>query len=139
MKTCPNCWNEVEDNFDVCWSCQYSFVDEKVLDATEIKVVCPKCNAVVPSSVTYCPKCNSYVRENDEETDKKASGYNDLVCLRCKVPLEYQGNYKFHEGTRYGVMGDLFELLTNKESFDLCYCPKCGKVEFFLPGFVYEE
>jgi hypothetical protein len=45
----------------------------------------------------------------------------------------YKGAFKFHEGTRMGVMGDLFELFTNREEFDLYFCPKCRKIEFFLP------
>ena len=37
------------------------------------------------------------------------------------------------EGRRYGFLGDFFELFVNKKSFDVFTCPKCGKVEFFLP------
>jgi hypothetical protein len=44
-----------------------------------------------------------------------------------------QGNYKFHEGTRIGFFGELFELFTTRESFDLNECSNCGKVEFYLP------
>jgi len=32
MKTCPNCHEEVEDNFDLCWNCNYSFSDGAVVD-----------------------------------------------------------------------------------------------------------
>ena len=32
-----------------------------------------------------------------------------------------------------GLFGNLFELFQNRESFDLYVCPKCGKVEFFIP------
>ena len=57
-----------------------------------------------------------------------------ITCLRCKVvPMRFSGNYKFHEGTRFGAMGNLLELFVNKETFDLYVCPKCGKVEFFTP------
>ncbi|MDO8928817.1 MAG: hypothetical protein Q7W54_07500 [Bacteroidota bacterium] len=56
-----------------------------------------------------------------------------IDCLRCKISMSYNGNVRFHEGTRMGAFGDLFELFTNRESFDLYFCPKCGKVEFFLP------
>lgn len=39
MKYCPNCKAVVEDNFDVCWNCNFSFVENKVVDFrdTEIK------------------------------------------------------------------------------------------------------
>ena len=32
MKTCPNCKEEVDDNFDTCWNCMYSFEKEMTLD-----------------------------------------------------------------------------------------------------------
>ncbi len=42
-----------------------------------------------------------------------------------------EGNFKFHEGSRYGIFGNLLEIFENRESFDLYVCSKCGKVEFF--------
>ena len=54
-----------------------------------------------------------------------------IDCLRCKTKLLYSGIYRFHEGKRYGMLGNLFELFVNKESFEIYVCPKCGKVEFF--------
>ena len=35
MKTCPNCQAEVENNFNLCWKCNYSFTEEKVVDIFE--------------------------------------------------------------------------------------------------------
>jgi predicted nucleic-acid-binding Zn-ribbon protein len=54
-----------------------------------------------------------------------------LPCLRCGTELLYAGNFKFHEGTRWGALGDIFELNENRECFDVCKCPNCGKVEFY--------
>jgi Zn finger protein HypA/HybF involved in hydrogenase expression len=135
MKKCPLCKADVDDNFQICWNCQYSFVDEKVLNRDDFKVVCPSCNIEVDASLTYCPNCQSdlavkFDKENDDE-----KGPKELYCLRCNVQLCFQGNFRFHEGTRIGALGDLFELFTNRESFDLYYCPNCGKVEFFLPEY----
>lgn len=31
MKNCPNCNSEVEDNFNICWNCNYSFTQNKYL------------------------------------------------------------------------------------------------------------
>lgn len=98
MKNCPKCNAEVEDFFDLCWNCNYSFSEEKVI---EIK---------------------------DDSPEAK-----EINCLRCNVPMIYSGNYRFHEGPKTGVFGNLFELFVNRESFDLYICPKCGKVEFFTP------
>lgn len=97
MKTCPNCQSEIEENFDVCWNCNYSIIEKKIMDF-------------------------------DSMVDTK-----EIDCLRCNVPLVYSGEYKFHEGTRTGLLGNIFELFTNREKFQLYTCPKCGKVEFYLP------
>lgn len=32
MKICPKCHEEVEDSFEICWNCNYSFPDDKVVD-----------------------------------------------------------------------------------------------------------
>ena len=66
------------------------------------------------------------------------AGENDgrglsIDCLRCQVKMAYSGKYEFHEGMNTGVLGNLFELFQNREAFDLYVCPKCGKVEFFVP------
>lgn len=100
MKTCPNCREEVEANFDICWNCNYSFLDERVIE---------------------------FLSEEKE----KAS--NPISCLRCNVKMKYSGKFRFHEGAKIGVLGDLFELFQNREPFHLYVCPKCGKVEFFTP------
>jgi Zn finger protein HypA/HybF involved in hydrogenase expression len=98
MKNCPNCNSEIEDNFEICWNCNYSLTENKIV-------------------------------EFEDPLEKK----KDIDCLRCKVPLIFSGNFKFHEGTQFGVFGNLFEAFVNRESFDLYICPKCGKVEFFSP------
>lgn len=98
MKTCPNCKAEVLDNFELCWNCNFSFTENKVVEITHI------------------------------EKPKQA-----IDCLRCKIPMVHSGKYKFHEGTRLGALGSIFELFVNRESFDLYLCPKCGKIEFFSP------
>ena len=59
---------------------------------------------------------------------------NPLQCPRCGVELQYVGTKKFHEGTRWGVLGELGELFVKKEHFDVYVCPRCGRVEFFVDG-----
>ena len=75
--------------------------------------------------------------ESERRTaDEAATGTpsREVRCLRCHVALTYAGTKKFHEGTRWGLMGDLGELFVNKENFDVYHCPHCGKVEFFVDG-----
>jgi|GEM_PF-1983307 hypothetical protein len=57
-----------------------------------------------------------------------------LQCLRCGTLLAFAGTREFHEGTRWGFLGDWGEIFVNKEAFDVYYCPHCGKIEFFLAG-----
>lgn len=98
MKHCPNCNVEIEQGFDLCWNCCYSFTEKQVIKPEEIE-----------------------------------DNHKSIDCLRCNTKLLYSGNYNFHEGKRVGVFGNLFELLVNKENFDIYVCPKCGKVEFYIP------
>lgn len=98
MKTCPNCKSEIEDNWDLCWNCNYSMTENKVIE--------------------------------NKETIK---GTREIECLRCNIPLVFAGDYKFHEGARIGFFGNLFEVFVNREKFDLYACPKCEKVEFYMP------
>ena len=53
---------------------------------------------------------------------------------RCATGLDYVGTKRFHEGTRWGVLGELGELFTNREHFDVYVCPRCGRVELFVDG-----
>jgi predicted amidophosphoribosyltransferase len=92
MKTCPNCQSEVESNFNLCWNCNYSFTENKVVEILE-----------------------------------KQSGSREIECLRCQVPMEYSGIFKFYEGP-------LIQIIQNRETFELYKCPECGKVEFFMPN-----
>jgi hypothetical protein len=135
MKNCPKCNAEVDDNFDLCWNCQYSFVDKVVLAGNDFKLICPKCGIETESTYSYCPRCHCDLSDINSQAGIIPQGPKNIDCLRCKTPMVYQGNFRFHEGTRLGALGNLFELFTNRESFDLYGCPNCGKVEFFLPGF----
>jgi hypothetical protein len=46
--------------------------------------------------------------------------------------MEFQGIQKFHEGRRYGVLGDIGEWFVNKTVLEMYVCPNCHKVEFFV-------
>lgn len=32
MKICPNCNAEVEETFEICWNCNYSFTNKEIID-----------------------------------------------------------------------------------------------------------
>jgi hypothetical protein len=39
---------------------------------------------------------------------------NPMKCPRCETDLNYVGTKSFHEGTRWGFLGELGELFVNK-------------------------
>lgn len=134
MKICPRCNSEVEDNFDMCWSCQYSFPENKVFTERDFGLQCPGCNSVISPDLNFCPVCKQDLNAiADLDLKLNPGQVAEIECLRCKIPMSFNGNIKLHEGTRFGAFGNLFELFTNRESFDLYFCPKCRKVEFFIP------
>jgi hypothetical protein len=59
---------------------------------------------------------------------------NPISCPRCTTSLDYVGTKKFHEGGRWGILGELGELFVNREHFDVYVCPRCGRVELFVDG-----
>jgi DNA-directed RNA polymerase subunit RPC12/RpoP len=57
-----------------------------------------------------------------------------MRCPRCDTELAFMGTRDFHEGTRWGALGDLGELFVNKQHFDVYVCNRCGRVEMFVDG-----
>ena len=59
MKKCPNCNADVEENFELCWSCNYSFTEKRVLDIKDIQakgsrdVSCLRCDVEMIYSGIY--------------------------------------------------------------------------------------
>ncbi|MGD8499434.1 MAG: zf-TFIIB domain-containing protein [Phycisphaerales bacterium] len=63
MWVCPNCGEQVEEHFEVCWNCE---TREDGLPRTDIDMLCPKCREAnliqikvdeKVLSVEYCPDC----------------------------------------------------------------------------------
>jgi Zn finger protein HypA/HybF involved in hydrogenase expression len=133
MKICSKCNAEVEDDYDICWNCQYCFSEDKVIKNIDFELVCPNCNKEIDPNFTFCPHCEYDLKDMNNQIGLNPLKQQQLKCLRCEETMVYKGNFNFHEGTRIGVFGNLFELFTNRESFDLYVCPNCGKVEFYLP------
>ena len=88
-----------------------------------------------------CPECGE---RHDDQYDScwKCAGAaapspptNPIRCPRCLTDLNFVGTRRFHEGPRYGMLGELGELFVNREGFDVYVCPRCGRVEFFVDAF----
>ncbi|MGI2259282.1 hypothetical protein [Shewanella sp. GXUN23E] len=94
--------------------------------------------------VWTCQNCNTKIEESGFEVcwncgcekGKNWSaelGQSTLKCIRCKSPMIKLGSKEFHEGARWGALGNLAELFVNKQTFDIFACQSCGKLEFYLP------
>jgi len=69
-----------------------------------------------------------------EDVDPQPAKAKSVRCARCAVDMRFMGTKKFHEGPRWGALGDLGELFVKKETFDIYACPRCGVVEMFVDG-----
>jgi hypothetical protein len=106
MWTCTKCQERIEDGFDTCWNCGTS----------RAGVEDPEFEA-----------------EEGADTRGGTAG-RDVDCLRCNTALDFVGVRNFHEGTRWGVIGNLAELFVRTEGFEVYVCSRCGHVEFFAAG-----
>lgn len=109
IEKCPQCAEHLEPGYQVCWRCGTS------ADGT------PPSTEFVPDRAPPLP----------DEAPTRA-----LACLRCNEQMVVVRRMKFHEGTRAWpfLLGELGELLVNRERFDAYACAGCGKVEFFIAG-----
>lgn len=119
MWICGKCGESVEENFDACWKCGTSWdgvADPDFKGAPVAAEIAP-----IAASTDIAP-------------DAAPSGIDPITCGRCYEPLEYVGRKRFHEGTNWGVLGELGELFVKRQHFDVYVCPRCGRVEFFVDG-----
>lgn len=119
MWQCTKCREQLQDSFDTCWSCGTS------KDGVEN----PDFRKADDVSLEQIFEADEEAIERGKEPEE-----NPIACSRCRRNLDYVGTKAFHEGTRWGVLGDLGELFVSKERFDVYCCPRCGRVEFFVDG-----
>ena len=55
-------------------------------------------------------------------------------CLRCDAPMKFGMQQKFQLGQTGWLLGDWPNILAGALELEVWFCPKCGKVEFFVPG-----
>lgn len=97
--------------------------------------ICSKCRETLEESFDACWKCGTSRDGVTEPAETMPAAVPEgLTCLRCPGTLEHLGTRRFHEGTNWGVLGELGELFVKREQFDIYACPRCGKVEFFVDG-----
>jgi DNA-directed RNA polymerase subunit RPC12/RpoP len=111
MWHCGKCGESVDDSFVVCWNCGTS--KDGIEDPTFQKRA-----------------ARDQVRTPDEGSTRSGP----IACLRCNQELEHVGTKRFHQGTNWGVLGELGELFVKRDRFDVYVCPRCGRAEFFFDG-----
>ena len=57
-----------------------------------------------------------------------------LNCLRCDIPMEYVTRESFQKGECGAWVGNLNFSFRGGYEMEVYRCPKCGKLEFFMPG-----
>jgi predicted amidophosphoribosyltransferase len=135
MKICPECHAEVEETFNVCWNCQYSFDVRRKLKTDDFRLVCPECNTEIHPSVNVCPNCFHRLDEMSQHFESSQPGGRSISCFHCHVPMKYLGNVGFHPGTPAGAPNEPSSLSPCPDSLEVYCCNSCGRVEFYLPGF----
>ena len=36
MKNCPNCNSQIEDSFELCWNCNYSLIENRIVEIKDL-------------------------------------------------------------------------------------------------------
>jgi len=94
MKNCPNCKAELEDHFELCWKCNYSLTEQKI-------ITYPDDPPVVMRKVITCLRCKVglefkgsykfhegknygvYGEMFENQTNKEP--FDLYVCPQCKI------------------------------------------------------
>ncbi len=119
MWQCVKCREELDDSFDNCWKCGTS---KEGVEDPDFRIADEYSSEQIADAVNEAA-------EREAELAK-----NPIICATCQCELDHLGTKNFHEGTRWGFLGDVGELFVKKERFDVYCCPKCGRVEFFVDG-----
>ena len=96
---------------------------------------CPQCGERHEAEFSECWKC-SYVRGSGGDESLREDPSDPMLCPTCKLGLDFIGTKRFHEGSRAApfILGEVGELLVNRESFDVYMCSRCGRIELFMDG-----
>jgi hypothetical protein len=103
---CKKCGERVDNNFETCWNCGAN--TEGVEDPSFRKV-----------------------NDGTKTIPERLGHRHPLTCLRCQREMRFLGTKSFHEGTRWGALGDLGEMFVAKMDLEMFCCTQCGRVEFY--------
>jgi hypothetical protein len=100
---------------------------------------CRKCRETVEDTFDACWNCGTSRDGSEDPILGHAVAPGDrsggpLRCLRCDTVIEHLGTKRFHEGTNWGLFGEVGEWFVKRQQFDVYACPRCGRVELFVDG-----
>ena len=65
-----------------------------------------------------------------------------IACLRCNTAMQFLRREKIQLGQTGAFLGDWPNIVAGALDAMIYYCPRCGKIEFFMPNMepeTYEE
>lgn len=62
-----------------------------------------------------------------------------VQCLRCQTEMLFHKRENVQLGRTGTLLGDWSNILAGALDVEIFYCPRCGKVEFFMPGIELDE
>ncbi|MCQ2977732.1 MAG: zinc ribbon domain-containing protein [archaeon] len=150
LKICPNCGNEVEENFKFCEKCGTKLInnieqnkEEKTQDNIEenknkAAIRCPICKTKIENE-KFCPTCGQKITENIQNTnqnDVKSNNKTDSIKLPQTINNNNQNNNSTNSqnNTNERNTKDSFNQRPTKKckycgaSVDVLaeICPNCG-------------
>lgn len=62
----------------------------------------------------------------------------EMECLRCQAQMRFLKREKIQLGQTGAFFGDWPNILAGSLDTEIYYCPRCGKMEFFMPDMAQE-
>jgi len=91
--------------------------------------------AEAPDTIRAYLKMREETIRNKQAAEEQAAKdrISDKTCPRCAIPMIKMGQQQFQLGEYNAWLGSLAHMAAGSLELDLLLCPKCRKVEFFLP------
>lgn len=90
MKHCPNCQEEIEDGFEICWKCNYSLTEKQVLDFSDVpnggrELSCLRCSVPMRYSgqFKFHEGMNTGIFGNLFEIFMNRESFDLYLCPKC--------------------------------------------------------
>jgi hypothetical protein len=90
MKHCPNCREEIEDGFEICWKCNYNLTEEKIVEFSDEddggrKLDCLRCQILMnyAGNFKFHEGSNPGLFGNFFELFMNKEAFDLYICPKC--------------------------------------------------------